>query len=362
MNDGFLSQEEIDSLLQRNEDVNGEELTLEGKDILGEIGNISMATAATALSTILGKKVTITTPQVEITNLNKLQERLTIPNVVLQVEFEEGLQGTNILLINIKDASIIANLMMGGDGKDIHEELSEIEISAVSEAMNQMIGSASTSMATMLKRNISIYPPHTQVWDIEENLEIDKIQPDESIAKIAFRMTVEGLIDSEIMQLFTMDTVEDIIHIMMGGEEMEKTRDESMTEEELVGEEDVPMDPEIHFEEEPPSKAKPISVKKPQFHELQNKPSNETPQNIDLILDVPLEFSVVLGKTQRTIKDVLSLSPGSIVELDKFAEEPLEIYVNGKLIAQGEVVVINENFGIRITNIISATERVKKLR
>src|SRR5690554_1561998 len=199
MNDGFLSQEEIDSLLQKNEDVNGEELTPEEMDVLGEVGNISMATAATALSTILGKKVTITTPQVEVTNLNKLQENLTIPNVVLQVKFEEGLNGTNILLINIEDASVIANLMMGGDGRDAHSELSEIEISAVSEAMNQMIGSASTSMATMLKRNINIFPPSTQVWEIEENLEINDIQSDESIVKIAFHMTVNGLIDSEIM-------------------------------------------------------------------------------------------------------------------------------------------------------------------
>ena len=218
--------------------------------------------------------MTITTPQVEITNLNKLQERLTIPNVVLQVEFEEGLQGTNILLINIKDASIIANLMMGGDGKDIHEELSEIEISAVSEAMNQMIGSASTSMATMLKRNISIYPPHTQVWDIEENLEIDKIQPDESIAKIAFRMTVEGLIDSEIMQLFTMDTVEDIIHIMMGGEEMENQG--RIYDRGRIGRgRGCAHGPRYILRKNLHLKPNRYRLK-PQFHELQNKPSNET--------------------------------------------------------------------------------------
>ena len=78
-------------------------------------------------------------------------------------------------------------------------------------------------------------------------------------------------------------------------------------------------------------------------------------------MDVPLDFSVVLGKSRKTIKDILSLSTGSVVELDKMTDEPLEIYVNGKLIAEGEVVVINESFGIRITNILSKEQRVRHL-
>lgn len=365
MNDGFLSQEEIDSLLQKSNEVNqGEMITEEEKDLLGEVGNISMATAATTLSTLLGRKVNITTPRVEVTKLKDLQDSLDIPNVVLQVKFEEGLNGTNILLINIKDASIIANLMMGGDGSQPNPELSEIEISAVSEAMNQMIGSASTSISTMMNKDINIYPPSTQVWDKEEEIIVDEIAPEQLIIKIAFRMTVENLIDSEIMQLFTLDTVEDIVNTMMGGGSQEPepvVEHPSMPAE--IQEQAVEHEPEVYFTEKtPPAYQEPVTVQKPQFSPLENKPVGGQPKNIDLIMDVPLEFSVVLGKTKMTIKDILALSPGSVVELNKFAEEPLEIYVNGKLIAQGEVVVINENFGIRITNILSTTERVMKLK
>ncbi len=360
MSNDFLSQEEIDALLKKDQEIDGDDiLTVEEKDLLGEVGNISMATAATALSTILGKKVNITTPNVEVTTLTKLQENLTIPNVVLQVKFEQGLQGSNILSINVSDASIIANLMMGEDGTNANSELSEIEISAVSEAMNQMIGSASTSMATMLKKDINIYPPETKIWDKHMDIMVEDIDPEEPIVKIAFRMTVEGLIDSEIMQIFTMDTVKLIVNELMVGQEKAQQEDNPLQEQqESVYE--AQTEPEVYFDGQP--KRGPVIVQKPHFGELEDKPSGERPRNIDLIMDVPLEFSVVLGKTKRTIKDILSLSPGSVIELNKYAEEPLEVYVNGKLIAQGEVVVINENFGIRITNIISATERVKNLK
>lgn len=360
MSNDFLSQEEIDSLLKKNQEIDKDDiLTEKEKDLLGEIGNISMATAATALSTILGKKVTITTPNVQVTTLAKLQEGLTIPNVVLQVKFEQGLQGTNVLLINVSDASIIANLMMGGDGTNPNSELSEMELSAVSEAMNQMIGSASTSMATMLKKDVNIYPPETKIWDKHMDILVDDIESEEPIIKIAFRMTVEGLIDSEIMQIFTIDTVKHIVNELMGGQEKAQHEDNPPQGQQETGYK-AQTEPEVYFDEQP--NREPVIVQKPHFGELENKPNGQQPRNIDLILDVPLEFSVVLGKTRRTIKDVLSLSPGSVVELNKYAEEPLEVYVNGKLIAQGEVVVINENFGIRITNIISATERVKNLK
>lgn len=363
MNNDFLSQEEINSLLQKNQELNGDDVLTEKEiDIMGELGNISMATSATTLSTILGKRVSITTPKVEVTNLEKLQENLPIPNVVLQVKFDKELRGTNILLVNVQDASIIANLMMGGDGTDISPELSDIELSAVSEAMNQMIGSASTSMATMLKREININPPQTQIWDNNNNFDVEGIDLKQSIVKIAFNLTVNDLIDSEIMQIFTLDTVKDIISIMT--EEEVSTPVETIPDidqQEIVAVEPE-LEPEIYLEKEAPISKEPVSIKNPQFAELEDKPKQEQSKNIDLIMDVPLEFSVVLGKTKKVVRDVLSLSPGSVVELNKFAEEPLDVYVNGKLIAQGEVVVINENFGIRITNIISPTERVKKLK
>lgn len=105
-----------------------------------------------------------------------------------------------------------------------------------------------------------------------------------------------------------------------------------------------------------------FQVQKPVFAQLDDTSEPNQKRNLDLIMDVPLEFSVVLGKTKKTIKDVLALGAGSVVELNKLADEPLEVYVNGKLIAHGEVVIINENFGIRITQILSKEQRVKGLK
>jgi flagellar motor switch protein FliN/FliY len=356
MNDGLLSQQEIDVLLRSgNKNENKTELTESEIDVLGEVGNISMATAATALSQILNQKVQITTPKVQITTLDEVQKSMTIPNMVLQVKFLKGLEGANVLLIGVPDASIIASLMMGGDGKNPKTDLSEMEISAVSEAMNQMIGSASTSLATILSRSIDISPPSTQIWDSSTDIEVEGLEFNQPIVRVGFRMTVEDLIDSEIMQIFSLKTVKQITDCLLG----ESTEAPVKTEPSSP-----PVSPEANLAKEIMEQPQPqqVSVQKPIFGEIQDSSIQANPQNIDLIMDVPLEFSVLLGRTKRTIRQVLSLSPGSVVELDKLAEEPLEVYVNGKLIAHGEVVVINENFGIRITNIISATERVKNLK
>lgn len=166
MNDGLLSQEEIDALL--NGGVTTEKapsITDADKDLLGEIGNISMGSASTALSTIIGKMVNITTPRVSVTTLNEMKENFDVPIIAVEVEYIEGLVGANLLLIKITDAVVIADLMMGGDGTRKAEELSEIEISAVSEAMNQMIGSSATSLSQMLNMPINISPPTAAVWD-----------------------------------------------------------------------------------------------------------------------------------------------------------------------------------------------------
>jgi len=370
MSESILSQQEIDKLLRQTENEKQEQplLTDAEIDLLGEVGNISMSTAATALSTILSKKVEITTPNVEITTLPEFLKSLTIPNVAIQVKFTKGLQGSNVLLIGVPDASIIASLMMGGDGQNPSPELSEIEVSAVSEAMNQMIGSASTSLATIMKREIEITPPDTQIWYGENPMIIEGFEPDQPIVKVAFRMTVQDLIDSQIMQLYNLDTVKDITNCLLGGSQEtgnEPKQSHNNEHPDPVFQQPEPKpehaDSNVASTDRKAAKA-PVTVQKPVFSEINHKPSSEVPGNIDLILDVPLEFSVVLGKTRRTIREILALSPGSVVELDKLAEEPLEIYVNGKLLAQGEVVVINENFGIRITSIISATERVKNLK
>lgn len=379
MSNGFLSQEEIDSLLNGGGETTPEPAAAESaakeellsdleKDLLGEIGNISMGSASTALSTIINQQVNITTPVVSVTTLKELKDGFEIPNIALDVKYTSGIAGENILVMKTTDAAVIANLMMGGDGKTINaNELSEIELSAVSEAMNQMIGSAATSMATMFAREINISPPESKIWDDKTQKLAQNITDDENVVLVSFKLTIGELVDSKIMQVLPLTTAKKIVSIMMGQETNEAKVEAKPAQthiEQTVQQPVMQQQPVQQVYVEPQRKVEPkVEVQQASFQPLQrsNGPVGSSPKNLDLILDVPLEISVVLGKTQKNIKDVLNLGTGSLIELDKLAEEPVEILVNGKRVAYGEVVVVDENFGVRITSIISSADRIKTL-
>ena len=382
MSNGFLSQEEIDALLNggsvSSEPIQAFELSDIERDLLGEVGNISMGSASTALSTIVGQPVNIATPVVSVNTLRNLRANFEVPNIALDVKFTSGISGGNLLVIKTTDAAVIASLMMGGDGiLQGKPELSEIEISAVSEAMNQMIGSAATSMATMFAREVNISPPQSKIWDENTSPLSDSIDEDQEVVQVAFKMTIGDLIDSVIMQVLPIETAKKIVSIMMGTEEPEEAPKVASSHSEMKApqQESIPVNRATQHEPvynnvpaQPEYYAKPIERPEPQvevrqaaFQPLTKAPVYNSPRNIDLILDVPLEISVVLGKTKKNIRDILNLGTGSLIELDKLAEEPVDILVNGKKVAYGEVVVVDENFGVRITSIISGEERVKAL-
>lgn len=426
MSNNFLSQEEINALLSGestdsednnvssdvNEDME-DAITETDKDLLGEIGNISMGSASTALYQLINQQVNITTPVVSVTTLKEIKEGFETPNIVLDIEYIAGIVGRNILIIKTYDGLVISNLMMGGDGKvtDVHE-LSELEISAVSEAMNQMIGSAATSMATMFGRKVDISPPTSKVVTDDLVPISDSIPEDQTIVKVSFKMTIGDIVDSNIMQIFPIETAKNIVAIMTGEDSANKT---SESQPEKPKEEPI-VNKEIHTQPEPQMQqnvsepqmqyeqpqmqmqqqqyapqqqmqgygqpqmqsymqqpqmygggqvqqyAQPVEVHQAAFEPL--TPQNSVPpiKNIDLIMDVPLDISVVLGRTKKSIQDILNLGAGSLIELDKLAEEPVEILVNGKQIALGEVVVVDENFGVRITSIVSNVERLRSLK
>lgn len=385
MSNGFLSQEEINALLngegsqeeeEKKETTDNElpDLTDLEKDLLGEVGNISMGSASTALSTIINQQVNITTPVVSVTTLKKLKNSFEIPNIALEVKYTSGIVGENLLVMKIDDASVISNLMMGGNGivEGEIKELSEIEISAVSEAMNQMIGSAATSMATMFAREVNISPPLSKIWsDLTAPL-AEGISDDEPVVLVSFSLNIGELVDSNIMQLLPMKTAKKIVGIMMGEEDTEESEEQnnptpapSVEEKKSTKVEAATKSApkqEIVYEKPIEREAPKVEVKQASFEPLSTMESATTmPNNIDLILDVPLQISVVLGRTKMNVKDILNLGNGSLIELDKLAEEPVEIQVNGKKVAYGEVVVVDENFGVRITSIVSNKERIKSL-
>lgn len=421
MSNNFLSQEEINALLSgespdnkendavvsvdtdKNLDtdvsaVTADEITDTDKDLLGEIGNISMGSASTALYQLINQQVNITTPVVSVTTLKEIKEGFETPNIVLDIEYIAGIVGRNILIIKTYDGLVISNLMMGGDGNvtDIHE-LSELEISAVSEAMNQMIGSAATSMATMFGKKVDISPPTAKVVKDSSIPISDAIPEDEPIVKVSFKMTIGDIVDSNIMQIFPIKTAKNIVAIMTG-----EDSSQNQSEEEKVTNKEIQSEPKIEMQKQEPQMqqtqyepqmqqqpmygynnqtpqyaappqpqmyggqsqmyGQPVEVHQAAFAPLNQQNAVPPIKNIDLIMDVPLDISVVLGRTKMSIEDILNLGAGSLIELQKLAEEPVEILVNGKQIALGEVVVVDENFGVRITSIVSGTERLKTLK
>ena len=396
MSDDMISQEEIDALLSGGSggdapaddaassdapaaDVSpaGEDgITDMERDALGEIGNISMGGAATTLSVLLGRKVSITTPTVSISNMSQLKEKYPVPFLVVEVGYSIGIEGNNVLCIQAKDAAIIADLMMGNDGTNPDEELSEIHMSAVSESMNQMMGSVATSLSSMFNKKVDITPPVVTRVDFSTaevvSRLLDKVDP---IVQASFRMEVDGLIDSEIMQLLPLDVAREMVDALMN-----QQPDVDDEEEEIAAAASAAAAPAAAPASAPaaaaaapasngygaqpmqPHVASNVPVQSAQFTPLSTVPVQVNDANIGLILDVPLQVNVELGRTKKSIKEILDLTKGSIVELDKLAGEPVDIMVNGKYLAKGEVVVIDENFGVRITEIVSPLERAARLQ
>jgi len=385
---GMLSQEEIDALLNGTNDTvvqpptESQLLDDMQKDAVGEIGNISMGSAATALSLLLNKKVQITTPEVSITTMSELRTEYPVPCVIIDVKYTQGLRGHNLLMIKLRDAAIIADLMMGGTGENPSEELNELHLSAVSESMNQMMGSTATSLSSMFNKKIDISPPEVRTINLSDSQEfVGNIDENTPIVRISFSMEIGDLIDSKIMQLVPIDFAQEMARNLFGGlgtEEIVENPPAPVVEENTTPpiQAPPPMSPvQQQTAYSAPTMSNfndsgsqhvvhptnPVSVQPVQFAQLNTNPSLELPANIGLLMDVPLQVTVELGRTKMAIKDILELGAGSIVELDKLAGEPVDLLVNGKLIAKGEVVVIDENFGLRITDILSPAERVNKL-
>ncbi|MCY8672436.1 flagellar motor switch phosphatase FliY [Bacillus haynesii] len=375
-NNNRLSQDEIDALLKGGDDTAQEQpesgLSLMEQDTIGEIGNISFGSSATALSTLLNQKVEITTPTVSVIEKSHLNDEFPHPYVSIGVSYTEGFSGNNLLVIKQEDAAIIADLMMGGDGTNADPALGEIHLSAVQEAMNQMMGSAATSMSTVFSKKIDISPPEVDLLDVNEGEGTEQIPKEDPLVKVSFRLKVGDLIDSHIMQLYPLTFAKDLIDELTnqdGGEEHVQTEEAQPPVQEKPAPSPNPA-PAQAQRQEPATKrqgtakvSEPVQVAPAEFQSF--APQTEAQphlQNLDMLMDIPLSVTVELGRTNRSVKEVLELSTGSIIELDKLAGEPVDILVNQRVVAKGEVVVIDENFGVRVTDILSQAERISKLR
>ncbi len=458
MDDGMLSQDEINALLNgmdlsagadsseessfsdaytaaESEAVEGEDVVLTEveKDAIGEVANISMGSSATTLYSLVNRKVNITTPVVSLAHWKSLLDEYEKPCVFIQIKYTKGLDGTNILVLKESDVKIITDLMMGGDGTNTEGELGELHLSAISEAMNQMMGAAATSLSTMLGTMIDISPPNAELLNLIEHTDGSGVANflGGTFVKIAFRMQIGELVDSTIMQLYPIEFARKIVDTFIGvqmGDMMSTPEPEPVSEpapqpvQETVSEQiptpmdmsgagmnsnpqqsmgaaptpdmsQMNMDPQMMGMNQQMMGMNPqmmgmnpqmmgmnpqmmgmnpqmmgmnpygypmgmmpqqnINVQPAQFQSFSsNIDAMPSQENIGLIMDVPLEVTVELGRTTKSIADILDFAPGTIIELDRIAGEPIDVLVNGKYVAKGEVVVIEESFGIRVTEII----------
>lgn len=426
--DGMLSQDEINALLNGmdlsdsgngaaagqpetiSSEVDESLLTDVEKDAIGEVANISMGSSATTLYSLVNRKVNITTPVVTLVNWDTVMGDYEKPCVFIQIKYTKGLDGTNILVLREHDVKVITDLMMGGDGTNTDGELGELHLSAISEAMNQMMGSASTSLSTMLGTLIDISPPEASLVNLTEYHDGTDISPflGGTFVKVAFRMQIDDLVDSSIMQLYPVDfakkLVETFITQQMGGGEPQNAEPEKPAQpaqpqapdsgmnqtmqagaqQPMMGMNQQPMPgmnpmygqqmampqmgmpqmgmPQMGMPGMQPQMYMPPQMNMPQQNvniqpaQFQSFAGDFNPvagqENIGLIMDVPLEVTVELGRTTKSIAEILDFAPGTIIELERIAGEPIDVLVNGKFVAKGEVVVIEESFGIRVTEII----------
>ncbi|MDR7856259.1 flagellar motor switch phosphatase FliY [Tissierella sp.] len=396
----MLSQEEIDALLkgdsnndvkvdfyededdnENNIDNNNEDiLSILEIDALGEIGNISMGTAATTLSTLLNKKVSITTPKVIITTADDLADEYKLPLVAIDVSYKAGLQGSNVLILDSNDAKIITDLMMGKDDFDTTRELTELDLSAVSEAMNQMMGSASTSLSEMFMKKIDIEPPRSLEMTLAEGKnQIDLLSSNSSIIKISFKMVIGDIIDSNIMQLIPLEFGKHLVDSLMSTSSsnndvvvpdfISEPENISFKEPSLANKEEKrhnisqnysrPVDRTTNVGYNGISrKEEKVIITKPEFQTFEENPNLVYNESLDLVGDIPVEITVELGRTSKRIGEILELGQGTVLELDKLVGEALSIYANGKYIAKGEVIVIDDNFGVRVTEIENSNKKI----
>lgn len=392
----ILTQEEINALLKGDEG-DSAQLTPMQKDALGEIGNISYGTASTALSELLNKRVVIDTPTVTLTTQKGLKEQHPIPYVLVEVDYKKGLTGSNVLILKVSDAAVIADLMMGKDGANPKQNLEQIELSAVGEAMNQMVGNAATSLSTLFRQRIDVDPPRIKVVDLADTESIVRgLDLDSQVIVVSFKLQIDGLVDSELMLVIPYELAIELADKLIAETQAAASSatasvapavtaipDQGNLSETPVYEQPIPPQPSqpimepvvnvqpvnaaptpapVNYSKNRTEVKTPVMVQPAQFGPIGNAKTGKETGNIGLILDVPLQVTVELGGTRMKIKDILDLGIGSIIELDKLAGDPVDVYVNGKMIAKGEVVVIDENFGIKITDIISPIERANTLQ
>ncbi|MDA3901775.1 MAG: flagellar motor switch protein FliN [Spirochaetes bacterium] len=347
MGDGSLSQDEIDALLKGTDDVTpqasdqpaasasfggGGSLSAAQKGALSDLMNSVMAAVSPGVGGYLQNDLTVSNSMVESKDGSSLSQDFSGQFVQVQMGFNGGVTGQNSILLSGVDAAQIAGLMMGQKGA-APDQLTEAHESMLSELIGTMLSSVATQISSKIGAPIGTTPPEINVVNSPGDFRF----PSGEIIKITYNLSIPGVLNSKMYHLLDLS----LANSLTGNVQSQGSSGGGMQQQmQQPGQVDI------------------APVK---FPPLSGSGMPENTQNIGLLMDVQLTLTVELGRTKYLVKDVLGLGEGSIIELDKLAGEPVDLLVNGKLIAKGEVVVIDENFGVRVTDIVSPSERLTRV-
>lgn len=398
-------------------------------DTIGEILNISMGSAATAISSMLDKQVIISTPDVKQKKFDSMDYVALEPAMLVSIRYVEGISGTNVMVFRQKDMQIILNLLMGNEDPPTEDfEFDELSMSAACEVMNQMMGSSATALSDFLGMSINISTPEAKVVESKDAYHnaID-VKEGDDIVSITFKLDIVGVMESDFASVLPCELAKSIVSRVItqseeeidaiqgqsdmsaGGAQAAPEAVENNVPPQAAGIQSEPqpqpvpqpapqappappqypnMPPQMFdpyqmgwyggymppymYPQQPVMQAPPmpeekrsatVNVRDTQFPTFAPQVVNNTGNgNMDLLLGVNLDVAVEIGKAKRKIKDIVEFGQGTVIELNKQAGAPVDIMVNGRLLAHGDVVVIDDNFGVRITEIVGTKELMESLK
>jgi flagellar motor switch protein FliN len=355
-------------------------------DAIGEILNISLGSSATSVSELLGQPVNITTPEVKLMKTSEFDIKTYEPAIAVEINYVEGLSGKNMLILKESDVKVIVGLLLQTDFSDKEFVMDEMNIGAICEVMNQMMGAASTALSQFLNRKINISPPTSFPIGNSEQFKKQYFEDEDNICAVYFNLMIGDLVNSDFIFVMPINLAKELVSYFGLTAETENTSEvEPVLEENQMEREETPM-PNTSFQSQPePETVTPAdslipamsnaqqpqqasqpqtnrNIKKahyPSFDDTKSPLTKEETNNLNMIMSVPLQVTVEIGRTSKKIKDILDFSVGTIVELDKQAGSQVDVYVNGKAIAKGNVVVVDDFYGVRITEVINSDELMK---
>ena len=377
-------------------------------DAIGEIINISLGASATAVATMLDRRVDITTPNVKVVTFEEFEFKRLEPAIGVEITYTHGLSGNNVMIIKKMDVKTIVGLLMGSEIPDEEFEMNELYVSAICEVMNQMMGASATAMSEFIGETVNITTPTSFEIENSDQFKEKYFEPDNNFVSIEFSLSIEGSIKCEFVNLMPIPLVKMLVSRMIPDQSVLQEAEVSPPVQEAAPaapqmeaptaapQPQAPIPPQPQYEQPAAQQAPPAAPQneqpaQPQYSAPQAPPAQpqyqqpvappppaepvpnrvidvkpipsesfsgkdalrESPKdNLELLMDVPLEISVEIGRTRKLVKEIVEFTQGSLIVLDKLAGDQVEIYANERCIARGDVVVVNDNFGVRITEIV----------